>query len=143
MESVRGYHVELPQHPPLIDAPVLYANEHVIVTPMAGRLRASSYMEFLPPAAPADMRKPARLRQRLRALGYGCELAGPSWVGGRPVLPDYLPGIGRAPGTDVFYAIGHQHIGLTIAAVTAELVADLVAQRQPRQPIAAFDLRRF
>jgi D-amino-acid dehydrogenase len=143
MESVRGYHVELPQHPPLIDAPVLYANEHVIVTPMAGRLRASSYMEFLPPAAPADMRKPARLRQRLRALGYGCELAGPSWVGGRPVLPDYLPGIGRAPGMDVFYAIGHQHIGLTIAAVTAELVADLVAQRQPRQPIAAFDLRRF
>jgi glycine/D-amino acid oxidase-like deaminating enzyme len=98
LESVRGYHVELPQHPPLIDAPVLYANEHVIVTPMAGRLRASSYMEFLPPAAPADMRKPARLRQRLRALGYGCELAGPSWVGGRPVLPDYLPGIGRAPG---------------------------------------------
>jgi D-hydroxyproline dehydrogenase len=143
LESVRGYHIELPQQPPLIDAPVLYANEHVLVTPMAGRLRASSYMEFLAPGAPSDRRKPARLRKKLRALGYGCELEGPSWVGARPILPDYLPGIGRVPGTGIFYAIGHQHIGLTIAAVTAELVADLVAQRQPRQPISAFDLNRF
>jgi glycine/D-amino acid oxidase-like deaminating enzyme len=143
LESVRGYHIELPQQPPLIDAPVLYANEHVLVTPLAGRLRASSYMEFLAPGAPSDKRKPARLRKKLRALGYGCELEGPSWVGARPILPDYLPGIGRAPGTAIFYAIGHQHIGLTIAAVTAELVADLVAQRQPRQPISAFDLNRF
>jgi D-amino-acid dehydrogenase len=143
LESVRGYHVELPQHAPLIDAPVVHANEQLIVTPMAGRLRASSYMEFLPPEAPPDARKPLRLRQTLRALGYDCESEGRSWVGGRPVLPDYMPGIGRAPGTAVLYAIGHQHIGLTIAAVTAELIADMVAQRQPRHPVAAFDLQRF
>jgi D-amino-acid dehydrogenase len=43
----------------------------------------------------------------------------------------------------MFYAIGHQHLGLTMAAGTAELVADLVAQRHPRQDIAAFDLKRF
>jgi glycine/D-amino acid oxidase-like deaminating enzyme len=144
LESVRGYHIELPQQAPLIDAPVLYANEHIVVTPMAGRLRASSYMEFRSPGAPADRRKPARLRKRMRALGYGCAPDGPSWVGARPVLPDYLPGIGRAPGAvPIFYAIGHQHLGLTMAAGSAELVADLVAQRQPRQPVAAFDLRRF
>jgi glycine/D-amino acid oxidase-like deaminating enzyme len=65
-------------------------------------------------------------------------------VGARPVLPDYLPGIGRAPGpAKLFYATGHQHIGLTLAPITAELVADVVAERNPRLPIAAFDLRRF
>jgi D-amino-acid dehydrogenase len=65
-------------------------------------------------------------------------------MGARPVLPDYLPGIGRAPGaTRLFYAIGHQHIGLTMAPVTAELIADLVADRRPRQALAAFDLQRF
>jgi D-hydroxyproline dehydrogenase len=144
LASVRGYHIELPNEPPLIDAPLVYANDDIIVTPMAGRLRASSYMEFLPPGAPADPRKPARLRKRLRALGYGCGLDGPSWVGPRPVLADYLPGIGRAPGdAAMFYAIGHQHLGLTMAAGTAELMADLVAQRPPRQRVAAFDLRRF
>jgi D-hydroxyproline dehydrogenase len=143
LESVRGYHIELAGIRPVIDAPVVYANEQVIVTPMTGRLRASSYMEFSAPGAPADARKPARLRRKLRALGYDCELEGPSWVGARPVLPDYLPGIGRIPETAIFYAIGHQHIGVTIAAVTAELIADLVAQRQPRHSIAAFDLERF
>jgi D-amino-acid dehydrogenase len=60
------------------------------------------------------------------------------------VLPDYLPGIGRAPGpAKLFYAVGHQHIGLTLAPITAELVADLVAMRAPRIAVAAYDLRRF
>src|ERR1700722_1200965 len=144
LQAVRGYHIELPGHAPLLDAPVVYARERALVTPMAGRLRASSYMEFTSADAPADPRKPARLRQTVRALGYACDLEGPSWVGARPVLPDYLPGIGQAPGTSkLFYAIGHQHIGLTLAPITGELIADLVAQRTPRHPIAAFDLRRF
>ena len=144
LQAVRGYHIELPGQAPLLDAPVVYTREHVLVTPMAGRLRASSYMEFNASDAPADPRKPARLRRKVRALGHACEPEGPSWVGARPVLPDYLPGIGRASGTPkLFYAIGHQHIGLTIAPITAELVADIVAEREPRLPIAAFDLRRF
>ena len=143
LESVRGYHIELAHQSPLIDAPVVYAHKDLIVTPMAGRLRATSYMEFQPPGVPADPRKPARLRKNLRELGYRCELDGASWVGARPALPDYLPGIGCVPGSAIYYAIGHHHIGLTTAAVTAELVADLVAQRQPRHPVSAFDLKRF
>ncbi len=143
LESVRGYHVELPQQRPLIDAPLLYADDHLIVTPMVGRLRASTYLEFRPPQAPADPRKFARLRRRISAFGYDCAPDGPGWVGARPVLPDYLPGIGCVPGTEVFYAIGHNLIGVTLAAVTAELVAALVARRAPPYPVAAFDLRRF
>jgi len=144
LQSVRGYHIELPGQAPFLDAPVVYNREHLLVTPMSGRLRASSYMEFYPPDAPADPRKPARLRQKVRAVGHACALDGPSWVGARPVLPDYLPGIGRArEPKNLFYAIGHQHIGLTIAPITAELVADLVAQRSPRHAVEAFDLRRF
>jgi D-amino-acid dehydrogenase len=144
LQSVRGYHIELPGQAPFLDAPVAYAGEHVLVTPMVGRLRASSYMEFAAADASADPRKPARLRRLVRALGYGCEPEGPSWVGARPVLPDYLPGIGRAAaGAKVFYAVGHQHIGLTMAPITAELIADLVAERAPRRAIEAFDLRRF
>jgi glycine/D-amino acid oxidase-like deaminating enzyme len=144
LQSVRGYHIELPGHAPFLDAPVVYNREHLLVTPMSGRLRASSYMEFQPADAPPDPRKAARLRGKVRALGHACELEGPSWVGARPVLPDYLPGIGRArEPKNLFYAVGHQHIGLTIAPITAELVADLVAQRSPRHPLAAFDLQRF
>lgn len=144
LQSVRGYHIELPGQSPFFDAPVLHTNEHLLVTPMAGRLRASSYMEFAAEDAPADADKPASLRRKVRALGYAGDASGPSWVGSRPVLPDYLPGIGRAPGpARLFYAVGHQHIGLTLAPVTGDLIADLVAARPPRLPVAAFDLRRF
>jgi glycine/D-amino acid oxidase-like deaminating enzyme len=144
LEAERGYHIELPNHPPLADAPLVYADRKVAVTPMAGRLRGSSYLEFAGLDAPPDPRKPARLRAKLRALGYRCELHGPSWMGPRPTLPDYLPGIGRAAGAhNLFYAIGHQHLGLTLAGPTAELIADLVAERTPRFDTTAFDLRRF
>ena len=144
LESVRGYHVELPQHAPLFDSSVLYADHYLVVTPLSGRLRATSYMEFEPAHAPADARKPAHLRRLLRELGYRCEPDGPSWVGSRPVLPDYLPAIGRAAEpTRLFYAFGHHHIGLTLAAVTGELVAALVAGREPHLDVSGFDLRRF
>jgi glycine/D-amino acid oxidase-like deaminating enzyme len=144
LQAVRGYHVEMPGQAAFFDAPVAYVDERIVVTPMRGRVRATSYMEFADPDAPADARKPARLRRQLRALGYSCEPEGPSWLGSRPVLPDYLPGIGRAPGQPkLFYAIGHQHIGLTLAPFTAELVAALVAGREPSIPLAPFDLQRF
>jgi len=144
LESVRGYHVELPQHAPLFDSSVLYADHYLVVTPMSDRLRATSYMEFEPPHAAPDPRKPAHLRRLLQGLGYRCESEGPSWMGSRPVLPDYLPGIGRvAIPARLFYALGHHHIGLTTAAVTGELVADLVAEREPRLDVRGFDLRRF
>jgi glycine/D-amino acid oxidase-like deaminating enzyme len=144
LEAERGYHVELPEHAPFAAAPVVYANEKVVVTPMTGRLRASSYLELAGLDAPADPRKPARLRSKLRALGYRCQPDGPSWMGPRPTLPDYLPGIGRAPSAQqLLYAVGHQHLGLTLAAVTAELIADLVAGRNTRIEISRLDLRRF
>jgi glycine/D-amino acid oxidase-like deaminating enzyme len=144
LEAERGYHVELSDHAPLTDAPILYADHSVVVTPMTSRLRASSYLEFAGLDAPPDPRKPARLRAKLRQLGYQCDAEGPSWMGPRPTLPDYLPGIGRARGPyELFYAVGHQHLGLTLAAVTADLIADLVIGRAPRFDVKAFDLRRF
>ena len=128
MEAARGYHVEMPGATPLIDAPILYQDQATFVTPMAGRLRSTSFMEFGGLDAPPDPRHPAQLRRTLIALGYPADALQTSWVGPRPVLPDYLPAIGRVPGVpNLLYAFGHQHIGLTLSAMTARTVADLVA----------------
>jgi len=144
LAAARGYHVELPGHAAYANAPIVYMDQKIVVTPMSGRLRASSFIEFDAPEAPPDVRKPARLRRVLQELGYHIDAEGPSWYGSRPVLPDYLPAIGRAPGSHrLFYATGHQHLGLTLAPVTGDVVCDLVSEREPRQSIAAFDLRRF
>ena len=144
LEAARGYHVEMPGARPIIDAPVLYQDQATFVTPMAGRLRSSSFMEFAGTDAPSDPRHPVQLRRTLLALGYPADSLQQSWVGPRPVLPDYLPAIGRVPGApNVLYAFGHQHIGLTLSAVTARTVADLFANRPLPAHVAAFDLRRF
>ena len=144
LQSVRGYHIEMPGHESYLDAPVVYIDEHLLVTPMAGRLRASSFMEFAATGASPDAGKVRKLRELLAKRGYRAAPDGPAWVGSRPILPDYLPGIGRAPGASrLYYAIGHQHIGLTLAPATGDLLADLVAGREPRLPIRGFDLRRF
>jgi D-hydroxyproline dehydrogenase len=143
LEAARGYHVEMPGALPLVDAPVLYSNQNILVTPMTGRLRATSYMEFAGTDAPPDPRKPERLRQTLQALGYTPPVSA-SWVGPRPVLPDYLPAMGCVPNLPrLAYSFGHQHIGLTLSGVTARAMADLMAGRAPSFDIAAFDLRRF
>lgn len=144
LEAARGYHVQMPGATPLVDAPILYSDAKIVVTPMAGRVRATSFMEFAGAEAPPDPRKPAWLRSKLRELGYTCDESTPSWVGPRPVLPDYLPAMGRVAGVpNLLYAFGHQHIGLTLCAVTARAMAALAAGRTPAWDISAFDLRRF
>lgn len=144
LEAARGYHVEMPGAKPIIDAPVLYQDQSTFVTPMSGRLRSTSFMEFAGIDSPSDPDRPAQLRRTLISLGYPADSLATSWVGPRPVLPDYLPAIGRVPGVpNLMYAFGHQHIGLTLSAVTAKTVADLVANRPLPRHIAAFDLHRF
>src|SRR5262249_40380752 len=109
LEAAYGYHVEFAGQKALADAPIVYMDAKILVTPMLGRLRASSYREFAGPDSSPDPRKPAALRRKLATLGYRSATDETSWRGGRPVLPDYLPGIGRAPGPQrLFYAIGHQ-----------------------------------
>lgn len=144
LEAAFGYHTELVAQTAHIDAPLVYMDSKLLVTPMQGRLRASSFMEFAGLDSTPDARKPRALRRKLDELGYRCAADDASWRGARPVLPDYLPGIGRAPSEQrIFYAVGHQHIGLTLAPVSAQLVADLVAQRTPQHDLKPFDLRRF
>ena len=115
----------------------------MIVTRFGARLRAASFVEFARADAPPDPGKWDRLRRHVAELGV--PLADPTpWMGCRPTLPDYLPAIGasrRVPGLS--YAFGHQHLGLTLAPTTAELVTALLTRTRPRVDLAPFDIERF
>lgn len=54
------------------------------------------------------------------------------WAGLRPMMPDMMPRVGAGRHANVFYNTGHGHLGWTLSAITAELVAAQVAARQPR-----------
>ncbi len=49
------------------------------------------------------------------------------WAGLRPMLPDMVPRVGPGTAPGVFYNTGHGHLGWTLAAATAEMVATAVA----------------
>ncbi len=50
------------------------------------------------------------------------------WAGLRPMMPDMMPRVGPGRRANVFYNTGHGHLGWTLSAVTAEMVASQVAQ---------------
>ncbi len=49
------------------------------------------------------------------------------WAGLRPMMPSMLPRVGRGKADGVFYNTGHGHLGWTLSAATARLVAESVA----------------
>lgn len=144
----RGYHLQMPRHrwPEL--PPVVFEDRSMIVTRFASGLRAASFVEFGNVDAPPDPRKWQRLRKHIAELGLPCEpepgRGAVEWMGARPTLPDYLPAIGRVPDApNILYAFGHQHLGLTLAAVTAELVGQLIWNQLPAVDLRPFDIARF
>ena len=69
---------------------------------------------------------------------------GKQWMGFRPSLPDSLPLLDHsAAARRVIYAFGHGHLGLTQAAGTAELIADVLTDQTPAIDLSPFRLSRF
>jgi D-amino-acid dehydrogenase len=50
------------------------------------------------------------------------------WAGLRPMLPNMMPRVGAGKRANVFYNTGHGHLGWTLSAVTADMVAEHVLQ---------------
>ncbi|PSJ39439.1 NAD(P)/FAD-dependent oxidoreductase [Allosphingosinicella deserti] len=141
----RGYHIRASadrwpaQLPPLV-----LEDRSMIVTRYADCVQAASFVEFGAPDAPADPRKWQRLERHVSEIGL--PLRGPftRWMGARPTLPDYLPAIGRSRRVpNLLYAFGHQHLGLTLAPVTAEIVSALVCGETVPVDLAPFAVERF
>lgn len=123
----RGYHLHWREHDwPAALTPTVFEDRSVILTRFRDGLRLAGFVEFARPDTPPDARKWAALQAHARALDLPVAGEARTWFGARPTLPDYLPAIGRARTADnLLYAFGHQHLGVTLAAVTAERVAAL------------------
>jgi D-amino-acid dehydrogenase len=128
LDTERGYHVEWDMPEPRLNRPVCPTARGFYLCPMAGRLRVAGTVELgglgLPPS-------PHRLQKLVRGARTLFSDLGPpdrEWLGFRPSLPDSLPVIGPSQaGGEVIHAFGHGHLGVTLAPVTARIVAALVA----------------
>ncbi|HEY0013146.1 MAG TPA: FAD-binding oxidoreductase [Allosphingosinicella sp.] len=138
----RGYHLQAAESDwPLDLPPVVFEERSIIVTRFRSGLRAAGFFEFARADAKPDPRKWTRLRTHLDELGIA--FSEPmEWTGARPTLPDYLPAIGRTA-DGLFYAFGHQHLGLTLAAATGEAIGALAAGDAPLFALSPFRIERF
>lgn len=143
LASERGYNVTMPGISGVIGRPVTDAGSAFVATPLAEGLRIVGIAEFDSPDAPPDQRQSEKLlacaRTMLPDVPVGIVQR---WMGVRPSTPDSLPIIARHPRHEaVFFATGHGHMGISGAPMTAALVSDLIAHRQPRVPSAPYRLR--
>ncbi|MEO8243047.1 MAG: FAD-dependent oxidoreductase [bacterium] len=144
LETERGYHAEWDMDEPLLNRPCCPTSRGFYLCPMDGRLRVAGTVELGGLTAPPSPHRIARLVEGARAIFPHLGTPDRTWMGFRPSMPDSLPVIGPSQGgPDVIHAFGHGHIGLTLAPVTALIVADLVAGRGPDRDISAFSPARF
>ena len=126
----RGYSLSIRSPGPArFTRPQVYYDRSLVVTPMDFGLRATSFVEFGVPDLAPDLRKIAWLRRQVAELKLvPPEAEARAWSGCRPTLPDYLPAIGCLPQAPaIAYAFSHQHLGLTLAASTAALLAEAMS----------------
>ena len=51
------------------------------------------------------------------------------WAGLRPMMPNLMPKVGQGSKPNVFYNTGHGHLGWTLSAVTAQIIAETIGSK--------------
>lgn len=145
LETERGYHVEFPTQTPPLSRPVCAIEQGFYLTPMNGRLRAAGTVELSNLKRPPSPHRLHMIESATRKLFPHLGKAQSRWLGFRPSLPDSLPVIGRSRrARNVIYAFGHGHLGVTLAAETARIVAKVIANdHDPADEAAGWSPSRF
>lgn len=152
LDTERGYHISVDGLPGVQGAgpsrlvrPVASTERKVIMTSMSMGLRMTGTVEFGGLKLAPDPRRFQLLHRQLRALLPGINTAHMrTWMGYRPSLPDHLPVLGAAPRhKHVFFAFGHQHLGLTLAGVTAAVMAELMQTNTSPIDLKPYAIDRF
>ena len=145
LESERGYNTTLPRPGLSLQREVIFAERKFVATPLSCGLRIGGAAEFGGlNAAPNYKRSEALLKlARLYFPTIDTE-DGQQWSGHRPTTPDSLPVIGPSQrSAKILYAFGHGHLGLTQAATTGRLIADLLFDHPSVIDLAPLSAARF
>ena len=140
LDVERGYHAMLPTPGLELPTQLLDGEGKYALTSMRDGLRLAGTVELGGLKLAPNYARAKQLLTHAKRLLPDLDLSNPAyWMGFRPSLPDGLPVIGFAPDSKrAVLAFGHAHIGMTLAPVTANIVADLLAGRQ-----SSFDIKPF
>jgi D-amino-acid dehydrogenase len=145
IEPGKGYSITMPRPAICPKYPMIFEEHRVAITPMQSAYRIGSTMEFAGYDASINPRRLALL-----TTGASRYLREPTaepvletWYGWRPMTWDSLPYIDRIPAiSNGFIAAGHNMLGLSLAAVTGKLIAELVSGDEPHLDITPLSVAR-
>jgi len=147
VRPAKGYSVtfERSANAPL-SVPVLDDAFHAAIVPLHGRIRVAGTAEF----AGFDLTlRQSRIHNLIQLLtqvlpqgGFDAAAASP-WCGLRAMSADGTPIIGTTPVDNLLISTGHGHLGWTMAAGSAELLADLMENKSTAIDSTPFSLARF
>jgi D-amino-acid dehydrogenase len=145
LESERGYNTTLPDPGVALRREVIFAERKFVATPLSCGLRIGGAAEFGGLHAQPNFKRCQALVTLATRYLPGLQLrGGTNWAGHRPATPDSLPVIGASPRhPQVFYAFGHGHLGLTQAATTGRLIADLIRGAPTPIDLSPYAIGRF
>lgn len=137
LQGERGYHMTFSK-PSALKVPIVSSTPRFGLVPLECGTRLVSGSDLAPDSFRPDFSRIQRLRSHAKRLIPDLDVdTYESWMGVRPSMPDSMPVIMRSPRHDrVFAAFGHGHLGITLAAWTAEAVGNLVAN--PHETASSF-----
>jgi D-amino-acid dehydrogenase len=145
LEAGKGYHVDFEPNAFQPTVPVFLQEARVTTTPLPESFRLTGGLDL----CGLDMgveraRIDALVVSAQRLLGVEVTTSERNvWRGLRPCSPDGLPLVGRAPTVEgLIICTGHAMLGLTLAPVSARIVADLVEGAAPPEA-RSLDPSRF
>lgn len=144
LETERGYNTTFMNPSTTLEMPVFFSEHGFVATPFENALRIGGAVELASPDAPANYRRAAAMRRKMRRYVPDLqEEGGTEWMGRRPSTPDSLPVISLHPADPrIAFAFGHGHLGLTLSATTGRHVARLLAG-EGESALAPFSIARF
>lgn len=143
LDTERGYHLMLPYEANRLSIPVTSSDRRFIMTPMVDGLRLAGTVEYAGLSAPPNMNRAYNLLALARPMFKdGLNESDTSvWMGFRPSTADSLPVIDKVG--RILLNFGHQHLGLTQAVTSSDLITALYFNESPIISTKPYRLDRF
>lgn len=146
IEPGKGYSITMASPKLRPRYPMLLPEHHVGVTPFEDSFRLGSMMDFVGFNESIPRHRIAQLKNSAEPylVEPHTDVVVQEWFGWRPMTWDSLPIIGRVPDIDNAYlATGHNMLGMSLAAGTGKLIAEIMQEKTTHIDSSAFSPARF
>jgi len=142
--SERGYHLMYQNYGDIIKRPIGIGKQGFYYTPMDEGLRAAGTVEIGTVNDKINLSRTKWMQNRVKETFDIKELPNKVWLGFRPTLPDSLPVIGKSKNNpNIIYNFGHQHLGLTLASYSAEIIEKIILNQEIEKELDFINPNRF